>query len=112
MEELGLQNISPLRFDDEISEFENILNNVVDLVASRDHEELQRFLEHVVNLDLTQVYDERGFSLVHIACQNNDHKTLDVLINGAFTYWESNNQNMRRSLAIDQLKQWVNSTSV
>lgn len=49
----GLQNITPLTFREEVSEFDQILNNVVDLVASRDHEELQRFLENVINLDLT-----------------------------------------------------------
>ena len=72
----------------QLQEFESIIVSILDLVACKDHISLQSFLETVL-LDLTKVYDERGFTLVHIACINCDHKTLDVLIASAFKYWDT-----------------------
>ena len=87
----------------------DIIIAIIDLVSCGDHEELQRFLENVV-IDLTKVYDDRGFNLIHLASLNSDHKTLDVLIYKAFDYWD--NLNMEdRTQSLSLLKQWVNEPS-
>jgi len=79
------------------------------LVSSGDHEQLQEFLESVV-IDVIQVYDDRGFTLAHIAASNNDHKTLDVLIASAFDHWDRNGDT-QRSRCLQLLNEWVNEPS-
>ena len=93
-----------------LQEFESIIISILDLVACKDHVNLQTFLETVM-LDLTKVYDERGFTLVHIACINCDHKTLDVLIAAAFRYWDKQ-QNISRQESLHCLQNWVNQASM
>ena len=69
-------------------EFEQIMVGIIDLVACGDYEELENFL-NLILVDVTQIYDERGFTLAHISCQNNDHKSLMVLIAYAYSFWET-----------------------
>lgn len=69
-------------------EFEQIMIGIIDLVACGDFEELENFL-NLILVDVTQIYDERGFTLAHIVCQNNDSKSLMVLIAYAYSFWET-----------------------
>jgi len=101
--------LAPVKQDSNLEQVNNTIIAIIDLVSCRDHEELQRFLD-MVFIDLTKVYDERGFNLVHLASLNADHKTLDVLIAKSFEYWDSlNMKDQNQSLAL--LKQWVNEPS-
>ena len=61
-------------------------------------------------IDVIQVYDDRGFTLAHIAASNNDHKTLGVLIAAAFDHWDRNGDT-RRSECLLLLNEWVNEPS-
>lgn len=74
-----------------LEEFEQIISRIIDFVSCRDYQHLGEYLETVA-LDLTKVFDERGFTLVHISSSNSDSKTLDVLINQQFKYWEIANR--------------------
>ena len=43
-----------------------------------------------VEIDVSEVYDEKGYNLIHICAQNNDYICLNILINYAFLYWNNN----------------------
>lgn len=62
-------------------------------------------------IDVTKVYDDRGFNLTHICAQNNDHVTLDILITYIFGYWERKNLDVTRSMSLSLLLEWVNEPS-
>ena len=62
-------------------------------------------------IDVTKVYDERGFNLTHLCSQNNDHTSLDILITYIFGYWEKKNQDVSRSMSLSLLYEWVNEPS-
>jgi hypothetical protein len=91
-------------------EFEQIIIRVIDLVASRDHWRLMEFLSTAV-LDLTQVYDERGYTLVHMACMNGDHQTLQVLLVMADRYWQILNK-ISKPQQQTLIQTWINSPSL
>lgn len=93
-----------------MEEFELIISRVIDLVSCRDARNLSSFLATVL-LDLTKVYDERGYTLVHICCMNSDAKTLDVLINQQFKYWEITRR-VSKQETLDLLHDWVNQESL
>lgn len=71
---------------------------------------MKKYLYTVV-LDLTQVYDERGYTLVHMACMNSDHHTLRVLLSMADRYWQILN-NISQQQQQTLIRTWINSPSL
>jgi hypothetical protein len=69
------------------SDIDQLIITLIDLVISRDHIDLGKFLGEVL-IDITKVYDERGFNMAHIAAMNNDPHGLDMMLNYIFYYWE------------------------
>ena len=54
--------------DDFVEGFEDseqIIINLIDLITFGDHKELQNLL-NTVEIDASEVYDERGYNLIHI----------------------------------------------
>ena len=73
----------------EIEDVDQLLINLIDLISFGDHKELQNLLNKV-EIDLAEVFDERGYNLIHICAQNNDYICLNIIINYAFLYWNNN----------------------
>lgn len=109
-EESGSQDYQEEAESANLEEFELIISRVIDLVSCRDHRNLSSFLGTVL-LDLTKVYDERGYTLVHICCMNSDAKTLDVLINQQFKFWETSRR-VTKQETLELLHDWVNQESL
>jgi hypothetical protein len=47
------------------TETDELIITLIDLISSRDHKELRYFLTDVL-IDVTMVYDNRGFNMAHI----------------------------------------------
>lgn len=93
----------------EIEDVDQLIINLIDLISFGDHKELQNLLNKV-EIDLAEVYDERGYNLIHICAQNNDYICLNIIINYAFLYW-NNNKDINQQYALNFLYEWVNQPS-
>jgi hypothetical protein len=54
-----------LETETDIQRTDELIVILIDLISSRDHEELRFFLTEVL-IDVTQVYDDRGYNMAHV----------------------------------------------
>ena len=70
-----------------IEDPDQIILNLIDIISFGDINELELLLSRV-EIDVIEVYDERGYNLAHICSQNNDPICLNILINYALLFWD------------------------
>lgn len=83
-----------------------MLETLLELISTGDFEAQIILLENLV-IDLSLLYDARGYSMLHLVCMNNDHKSLEVLLTYALSFWLEEKRYSEKQ-AYSALAKWVN----